>query len=435
MMDVRYSLLRTTPLALLSALGCGGDDGTDEGGSTAPTDGATSSATDQGSGPGPSGPTETGPGASGDTGPGGATADDTAGTSDDAGTGEPVPPTGFEGWGAMTQGADSCPQTPDEIHVTTLADAGPGSLREALSDGCRRIVFDVGGTITLQSDLNLPYSYVTIDGATAPDPGITIVQPGVIGTTIEASGSIGPIRDVILTHLRMDGQAVDHANEGDIWGIDGEAAPVSNVILDHITAIGATDGVFDMWEDVSNVTVSWCLVADTVAALHLSTGDIAVARDRVSFHHNVFAGNNERQIRIRHASTDIDYRNNVVYGWGWFEGGAAGLHIAYDAGETNPSLNVVANAFVFVPGTAGAENDAIVFERGPDEGNVFFADNLVPAGEGDDVSTGPELAVPKWASVTQYPVADLGTAVVPAVGTHYPTAAEVARLEGIAAAI
>ncbi|TQD88747.1 hypothetical protein C1H46_025707 [Malus baccata] len=49
-------------------------------------------------------------------------------------------------------------------HITTLADDGPGSLRE----GCRKkepiwIVFEISGTIYLQSHLNIS-SYKTIDG-------------------------------------------------------------------------------------------------------------------------------------------------------------------------------------------------------------------------------------------------------------------------------
>ena len=346
-------------------------------------------------------------------------------------TGAPMPPGEYEGYGAVTMGAHSCDREPDVVHVTTLDDAGSGSLREAVSAGCREIVFDVGGTITLASDLNIPHSYITVDGASAPEPGITIVQAGTLGTTIEASGSIGPAHDIIIHHLRMDGMARAHENAGDIWGLDGEAAEVYNVIIDHVTAIASADGCFDVWENVHDVTISWNFITDTVTALHLSTNS-AVARERISFHHNVFAGNNERQIRIRHANDDIDYRNNVVYGWGWFEGGAAGLHIAYDEGETNPSLNVVANVFHFVPGIDGDEDDAIIFEQGGDVGSVYFADNVLPAGEVDAISTGEELAVPAEAQVTQYDPATLGENVVPFAGTHHPTEAEAARLEQIA---
>jgi hypothetical protein len=364
---------------------------------------------------------------------GGAAGGGGAGTGGSGAAGGSTPgPEGYQGFGAITEGHASCPNTPDEVHVTTLDDGGPGSLREALSAGCRRVVFDLGGTIVLGSDLNIPYSFITVDGATAPAPGITIEQPGSIGTTIEASNSIGPVSDIIITHLRMDGMAQDHLNAGDIWGLDGEANPVSRIVLDHLTGIAATDGVFDVWEQVSDVTLSYNLILDTVTALHLSTGDETLARERFSIHHNVFARNNERQIRIRHDNQLIDYVNNVIYGWGWMEAGAAGLDIHYDAGETNPSLNVIGNLFHHVAGTAGDGDDAIDFEQGPDVGNVYFADNVVPAGESDNVSSGDMLPIPAAAQVTIHAASELATAVVPHAGTHHPTTEEQALLDEIA---
>ena len=98
------------------------------------------------------------------------------------GDGQPGPDTGtspksYEGFGAKTKGAASSPAGSTDFHVTSLADSGKGTLRDGLSAGGRRIVFDVAGTITLASTLEVRYPYVTIDGATAPKPGITIVQP------------------------------------------------------------------------------------------------------------------------------------------------------------------------------------------------------------------------------------------------------------------
>jgi len=357
------------------------------------------------------------------------------GTAGNGGGGAGVPQ-GYEGFGAVTQGHDSCPTAPDEVHVTNLDDNGTGSLREALSAGCRRVVFDVGGTITLASDLNIPHSYITIDGRTAPTPGITIEQPGSFGTTIEAGNSTGPVSDIIITHLRMDGLSGGvHTNVGDIWGLDGERNPVSRIIIDHVTGTAATDGVFDVWEEVTDVTLSYNLITDTVTMLHLSTGDINVARARFSIHHNVFARNNERQIRIRHDNQLIDYVNNVIYGWGWIEAGGAGIDINHDASETNPSMNIIANVFHHVTGTNSGPDDGIKFARGSDEGTVFFEGNVVPNGESDNVSSGAKLDIPASAAVTQHAAGELATVVVPNVGTHYPTVTEQTLLQQIAADI
>ena len=83
----------------------------------------------------------------------------------------------YEGFGAKTQGALSSPTGYTTYRVTSLADSGPGTLRDAVSQGNRYIVFDVGGTIRLGGDLNVFSSYLTIDGSSAPAPGITIQQP------------------------------------------------------------------------------------------------------------------------------------------------------------------------------------------------------------------------------------------------------------------
>lgn len=415
---------------------CGGDDGPAQDETSSTTDVPTTSTT---------APTST------TTDPSTSTTATTVGTDDpsttmstSAATDDPTmadtttgdPPSGeYEGFGAVTRGHEDCPDRWTTYEVTSLADDGsPGTLRDAIAEGCRLVTFSTGGTITLEQTLNVRYGFVTIDGASAPDPGITIVQPAGIATTIEAGNSSGPISDVIIHHLRMVGATTEQEG-ADIWGIDGEANPVSRIIIDHVTASGGQDGIFDLWSDVDDVTLSWNLMIDTAKMMHSSTNDIALARDRVSIHHNVFARNNERQIRIRHSSAQIDYVNNVVWGWGFFEGGAAGLHVAYDEGEVNPSLNVVGNVFHFVDGLDGDAGDAIIWETGASVGTIFFDGNLVPDGEMDDVSNGDPQVIPAEAAVTTYEASTLAQDVVPWVGTHYPTPDEVALLDEIAAGI
>ena len=78
---------------------------------------------------------------------------------------------GAEGGGAYTQGG----RGGRVMVVTTLADSGPGSFREACeTGGARVIVFNVAGVIRLKSPISIRAPYVTIAGQTAPGDGVCI---------------------------------------------------------------------------------------------------------------------------------------------------------------------------------------------------------------------------------------------------------------------
>lgn len=339
----------------------------------------------------------------------------------------------FEGYGARTRGALSSPDGYSTYRVTSLADSGPGTLRDAVSQGNRMIVFDVAGTIRLASDLNVYASYLTIDGATAPAPGITIEQPGTISTTIYARSGGRNVHDVVIQHLRMNGLSPGVENSaGDLWGMDGEDGEVYNIVIDHVTGSGADDGCFDIYGRVYNVTISWCFIKDTVKALHLSHE--ASIKENISIHHNVFAKNNERQIRLKDDSK-ADYVNNVVYGWGWYGSGGKALNID-TSGTPDPTINVVNNYFRHVSGY-GSASSAIYYQGdGTGSAKVYMSGNIVPSSETDAGGTiSSPNPVPPEAQVTTFPAATLGNTVVPCVGTKYPTSAETALLREISLAI
>ncbi|MDV3455743.1 pectate lyase [Sphingomonas sp. HF-S4] len=119
------------------------------------------------------------------------------------------------------------------LRVTSLAAEGPGTLREALmASGPRRIVFAVGGVIDLaRNSLSIREPFVTIDGASAPAPGITLIRGGIGVST----------HDVVIRHIRVRAGA-DGAAQKSGWEVDGlSTSAAHDVIVDHCSFAWATD--------------------------------------------------------------------------------------------------------------------------------------------------------------------------------------------------
>lgn len=362
----------------------------------------------------------------------------------------------YEGYGYASIGG----QGGDVYHVTTLADGGPGSLRDGAlhRTGPRTIVFDVGGTITITNQIYLNIPYLTIDGSTAPDPGITITK---VQDTNQFA--ITGTHDIILRYLRFQGLfnrgQPPGANNTQLIGIDGDAWPdhiARNIVVDHVTVLNATDSGMDIWGEVSDVTVSWCLIANSY---HPSTVSHYPApfqkRRRVSMHHNVWARNDERNPQIRADVADFDYVNNVIYDWGYWTKFGYGIRIKNEPGEPQVNGNFINNYFKTVHGdkTAGLTYGEI---NGPDAkdggpatpvsqgtvitntllGALWVAGNVFPLGDLDIYSTiSAPHPVPTAAQVTTYSAYELRDRVVPNAGTKYRTADEQALFSEIAAAM
>ncbi len=374
---------------------------------------------------------------------------DCDGEIDEDGADEPS----FEGYGESVRGGAGG----EVVRVTTLEDAGPGSLREALQAGSGPIVieFDVAGEIVLQSNVSIRRPFVTIHGASAPAPGITVVLP-----SPDLSFEVQGTHDVIVTHLRFVGSHVPGqppASNEPAFGIDADSAPdnvASGVVFDHLTVLNTPGGGPDLWGEIRDVTVSYCLVANSrsgTTATYFGPEPLYTLQ-RISFHHNAWIGNDVHNPQFRADVRDLDFVNNVVADWGDEVAEGVGLLIRAKEDEPSVSANVVGNHFsadtrrewAIVYGDVPGASDG---DGGPQTpappgavvpsaalGSLWLADNRVPSETVDQYSTVTEPnPVPDEARMQRFAVETLAEATLAWVGTRDRTDDEQARLDAVAA--
>ncbi len=214
---------------------------------------------------------------------------------------------GAEGAGAYTRGG----RGGQILAVTTLDDYDPkggkpiaGSLRAAVkTPGPRTIVFRVGGTIELKSDLDITEPFVTVAGQSAPGGGICLKNASL---KIQAP-------QVIIRHLRV--------RPGDVQGreLDAISCREQDVILDHCSASWGIDETISTNGSSANVTVGWCLITESLnnSVHHKGShgyGSLISGPGEITYHHNVYAYHRSRN--PRGGDVLLDFRNNVIAAWG-----------------------------------------------------------------------------------------------------------------------
>ncbi|MGN0181768.1 MAG: hypothetical protein ACI4DP_05060 [Candidatus Ornithomonoglobus sp.] len=221
---------------------------------------------------------------------------------------------GAEGGGKYTLGARGSSSV-SVYHVTNLNDSGAGSLREAISDSGRIVVFDVGGVINLNSQLQFTKNNITVLGQTAPGDGITITGNDVLlGNGVE---------NIIIRYLRI--RPTDSSG-GEPDGIGGRWA--HNIILDHCSVSWSVDetltlyaGSLETRPDVSeNITVQYCLTSESLRMSNHFKGAHGyggiVGGTNATYSHNLFAHHDSRSPRFDRNLKSTDFVNNVIYDWG-----------------------------------------------------------------------------------------------------------------------
>ena len=268
---------------------------------------------------------------------------------------------GAEGYGKWTVGG----RGGRVLTVTNLNDSGEGSFRNAVEQtGARIVVFAVDGTIELKSPLRINNDSITIAGQSAPGDGICLKDYPLV---VNAS-------NVIVRYIRV---RVGDRYRLDSDGVGGGRYGQKNVILDHLSVSWSIDECLSIYK-TENLTVQWCLVAHSLNTSVHTKGSHGFGGIwggyKATFHHNLLANHASRNPRF--SSVDgtkwVDYRNNVVYNWGF--------KTAYGGGH-HAEINMVNN--YYKPGPASQHHRLLdVAEDGT--GRYYVAGNVMA---GDDAVT------------------------------------------------
>ena len=268
---------------------------------------------------------------------------------------------GAEGYGKYTTGG----RGGRVLLVTNLNDSGEGSLRHAVErKGPRIVVFAVDGTIELKSPLRINNDSITIAGQSAPGDGICLKDYPLV---VNAS-------NVIVRYIRV---RVGDRHRLDSDGLGGGRYGQKNVILDHISVSWSIDECLSIYK-TENLTVQWCLVTHSLHTSVHTKGSHGFGGIwggyKATFHHNLLANHASRNPRF--ASVDgtkwVDYRNNVVYNWGF--------KTAYGGGH-HAEINMVNN--YYKPGPA-SQHHRLLDVAADGTGRYYVAGNVM---EGDDTVT------------------------------------------------
>ena len=246
---------------------------------------------------------------------------------------QPLAFPGAVGFGAEAEGG----RGGDVYSVTTLADSGPGSLREGIETaaGPRTIVFETSGIIDLESTLRIrDASHLTLAGQTSPG-GITL--RGYPTEIVRSS-------HVIVRYLRFRPGDIHAAGipgrpgngNADLPGAAADALSVlesDHVMIDHVSASWSMDETLSVTKS-TNVTVSNSIISESLLdsfhpeGLHGRGSLVRGEGERgYTFFRNLWAHHNRRSPSLGGQQDDpppgepglgldVDVVGNVIYNWG-----------------------------------------------------------------------------------------------------------------------
>ena len=304
---------------------------------------------------------------------------------------------GAEGWGRYAVGG----RYGTVYHVTNLNDSGAGSLRDAVSQPNRIVVFDVAGVIKINSRMTFAKN-LYVAGQTAPGEGITVYGNGV---------SFSNANNTICRYLRF------RMGAGGDNGKDCAAlAGGTNMIFDHCSFAWGRDETFSINPDgksaLHSITIQNCIVGQGL--MSHSAGGLMQA-DSITLYRNFYCDNSTRNNKVKGRN---QYVNNVVYNW------KDGAYIMGGDSEGESFCNIVGNLFI-----NGPVGNGDGFTGGNDKFHCYVNDNyqdknkdgkfnpsVITSFSGSDLISTPY----KYPTLPTVPSTSLIENLIPTVGASLP---------------
>lgn len=234
-----------------------------------------------------------------------------------------------QGWGRFAKGARAV-SSPTVYHVTNLNDSGSGSLRDAVSQSGRIVVFDVSGVIKINSRIVFA-SNIYVAGQTAPGEGVTVYGDGV---------SFSNSSNIICRYLRI---RMGHGGSAgkDCAGISSG----TNMIFDHCSFSWGLDETFSINPDgkgaIGDITIQNTIIGQGLMT-HSAGG--LIQADNITLYRNLYCDNSTRNNKVKGIS---QYANNIVYNW------KNGAYIMGGDSEGKSYVNLQGNLFINGPAGGG----------------------------------------------------------------------------------
>ena len=241
---------------------------------------------------------------------------------------------GAVGYGRNADGARGSNNR--EIYVVTnLNNSGAGSLRDAVSQANRIVVFHVSGVIDLNKEVLVFKDNQTVLFQTAPGDGIELYNGRASSTNAN---------NLIVRYMRMrTGRQVSGSDNIDAGG----AAYGHDQIYDHCSFTWGTDECFSLNNDkqpkgLYNITLQNSILGQ--GCQNHSCGGLVQTSDKegVTVFRNLFIDNKTRNFKVKGLNQFV---NNVIYNWG--NGAAYNM-----GGESSGHSNTVIENNYFIKRTA-----------------------------------------------------------------------------------